>query len=525
MPTGRSSADVGRHPGPATSLALLLGLRARGLRTPARVAVVVGVALLVAVTVVSVTFPSQVGLAPELVEAMRRYLPVGFLAFVVTTATAVLFGGGGREAIAADQVVAYPLGPTTDHLAGLVLAPLNLAWLLQAWSLLAAVAVLTRGGHTWAAVVPVLLWLVAVTVAVQWLSWVVEYVRRGPHGELVVRTTAVLVGLTIVVVVATGHLLDAALWTPAAWASSLPAMGAAGDWLNWLFGCLLLLAAALGMAILGVGAARLTWTRPATTQARVETRRYAMRAFPRSDLRALVAIDRASVWRSAPLRRGLVLLSLLPVVVAFAGRLDWLMVPVLPGLVASGGALLFGVNAWALDARGAVWRESLPVAPRTVLVARAWVLVEVLTVASVATLLICGWRAGQPTSAELSAALCATADHRAAHRRVGTALVGAPAVQRRPAQRPGDARAAAGHGRLLGPARRGGDAHRPGVLRGGAAVSVVVLRGPRRGAVRDLGVQPVVDGAALGAALGALPGGRDRGQRLTGDSGLERPRS
>ena len=409
MPTGRSSADVGRHPGPATSLALLLGLRARGLRTPARVAVVVGVALLVAVTVVAVTFPSQVGLAPELVEAMRRYLPVGFLAFVVTTATAVLFGGGGREAIAADQVVAYPLGPTTDHLAGLVLAPLNLAWLLQAWSLLAAVAVLTQGGHTWAAVVPVLLWLVAVTVAVQWLSWVVEYVRRGPHGELVVRTTAVLVGLTIVVVVATGHLLDAALWTPAAWASSLPAMGAAGDWLNWLFGCLLLLAAALGMAILGVGAARVTWTRPATTQARVETRRYAMRAFPRSDLRALVAIDRASVWRSAPLRRGLVLLSLLPVVVAFAGRLDWLMVPVLPGLVASGGALLFGVNAWALDARGAVWRESLPVAPRTVLVARAWVLVEVLTVASVATLLICGWRAGAPTSAELSAALCATA--------------------------------------------------------------------------------------------------------------------
>jgi hypothetical protein len=88
--------------------------------------------------------------------------------------------------------------------------------------------VLTQGGHTWAAVVPVLLWLVAVTVAVQWLSWVVEYVRRGPHGELVVRTTAVLVGLTIVVVVATGHLLDAALWTPAAWASSLPAMGAVG---------------------------------------------------------------------------------------------------------------------------------------------------------------------------------------------------------------------------------------------------------------------------------------------------------
>ncbi len=408
MPTGRSSADLAPHPGPAASLVLLLGLRARGLRTPARIAVVVGVALLVAITVVSVALPSQMALAPELVDAMRRYLPVGFLAFAVTTATAVLFGGGGREALPAEQVVAYPVGPTTDHLAGLVLAPLNLAWLLQAWTLLASVAVLTRGAHTWAGVLPVVLWLVAVTVAVQWLSWMVEYVRRGPRGELIVRTTATLVGLAIVLVVGTGHLLQATLYTPAAWASSLPYLGADGDWLNWLFGCLILLAAALGMAILGSGAARLTWTRPATTQARVETRRYAPRAFPSSDLRALVSIDRASVWRSAPLRRGLVLLSLLPVVVAFAGRLDWLMVPVLPGLVASGGALLFGVNAWALDARGAIWRESLPVPPRTVLIARAWVLVEVLTVASVATLLICGWRAGPPTSSELSAALCAT---------------------------------------------------------------------------------------------------------------------
>ena len=129
-----------------------------------------------------------------------------------------------------------------------MLAPLNLAWLLQAWTLLASVAVLTQGGHTWAAIVPVVLWLVAATVAVQWVSWVVEYVRRGPRGELVVRTTAVFVGVAIVLVVGTGHLLDAALWTPAAWASSLTYMGADGDWLNWLFGCLLLVAATLGAA-------------------------------------------------------------------------------------------------------------------------------------------------------------------------------------------------------------------------------------------------------------------------------------
>ena len=406
MPTGRSSADV-VGTGPARSLALLLGLRARGLRTPARVAVVVGVALLVAVTVVAVTFPSQVGLAPELVEAMRRYLPVGFLAFVVTTATAVLFGGGGREAIAADQVVTYPLGPTTDHLAGLVLAPLNLAWLLQACSCWPPSRCSPRAATPGPPSCPSCCGLVAVTVAVQWLSWVVEYVRRGPHGELVVRTTAVLVGLTIVVVVATGHLLDAALWTPAAWASSPPAMGAAGDWLNWLFGCLLLTAAALGMAILGVGAARVTWTRPATTQARVETRRYAMRAFPRSDLRGW---SRSTAPACGGPHRCAGGGPAQPV--ARRGRLRR------PAGLADGagpaGPRRLGwrapVRCERVGARraGRGLAESLPVAPRTVLVARAWVLVEVLTVASVATLLICGWRAGAPTSAELSAALCAT---------------------------------------------------------------------------------------------------------------------
>ena len=45
---------------------------------------------------------------------------------------------------------------------------------------------------------------------------------------------------------------------------------------------------------------------------------------------------------------------------------------ILPGLVASGGALLFGVNAWCLDARGVLWRESLPAGPRQVFAARAW---------------------------------------------------------------------------------------------------------------------------------------------------------
>ena len=49
-----------------------------------------------------------------------------------------------------------------------------------------------------------------------------------------------------------------------------------------------------------------------------------------------------------------------PGLVAIFGDLPWASMTILPGLVASGGALLFGVNAWCLDGRGALWRENLP---------------------------------------------------------------------------------------------------------------------------------------------------------------------
>jgi hypothetical protein len=79
---------------------------------------------------------------------------------------------------------------------------------------------------------------------------------------------------------------------------------------------------------------------------------------------------------------------------------------VLPGLVASGGALLYGVNAWCLDARGALWRESLPVSPGTVFGARAYVLAEFLFAASMLTIALAATRAGVPSPSELMALVC-----------------------------------------------------------------------------------------------------------------------
>jgi hypothetical protein len=84
------------------------------------------------------------------------------------------------------------------------------------------------------------------------------------------------------------------------------------------------------------------------------------------------------------------------------------MLGIFPGLVASGGALLFGVNSWCLDGRGALWRDNLPVDPRLTFTSRAVVLLEILLVASAVTLVIASLRAGIPTVSEVAAVLSAT---------------------------------------------------------------------------------------------------------------------
>ena len=105
------------------------------------------------------------------------------------------------------------------------------------------------------------------------------------------------------------------------------------------------------------------------------------------------------------MRRGLMVLAVGPGLVALAGGLEWNTMTILPGLVASGAALLFGVNVWCLDARGALWRESLPARARTVFTARVLVLSEWLLVASGITLVLASLRAGLPAPHELAALL------------------------------------------------------------------------------------------------------------------------
>jgi hypothetical protein len=127
------------------------------------------------------------------------------------------------------------------------------------------------------------------------------------------------------------------------------------------------------------------------------------RAPRRTGFQELVAVDRASVWRAAPLRRGIVMLATVPGAAAALTGVEWTSIVMLPGVVAAGTGLLFGINVFCLDAGGAVWLASLPHDPRAAYLAKARVLAELCLVTTTATVLVAACRApAAPTAAELS---------------------------------------------------------------------------------------------------------------------------
>src|SRR5215213_2139139 len=67
-------------------------------------------------------------------------LPVAFAGFLAVAVVSAVVSGGGRELLPRDQAAPYPISPTTDHLGALLLAPVNTAWLLQAWVLVGSAA-------------------------------------------------------------------------------------------------------------------------------------------------------------------------------------------------------------------------------------------------------------------------------------------------------------------------------------------------------------------------------------------------
>ncbi|HEX6151178.1 hypothetical protein [Nocardioides sp.] len=408
MPTALSSTDARSRARsefawwrPVRDVGYLLQFRAAAVRR--RSAFRWSALLLLLITAAVAIVPAYVPAEDDRRLEIAVLMPTAMAGIFAISIISAIASGGGRELISREQGVAFPVSPTTDHLGALLLAPLNIAWLIQAWVLLGASAYGALPARLITAQTVILLWLALATAAAQVIAWVVEAIRRRPHGIVAMRFVLVAIAGVALWIQLTGRTTETLDRIPTL---SLWIAGIGGFELGWFSAVLLELVLLFCMVVLGAIPAILAARRLPHDELRAETDTHTPRPMPWTDLSALLRIDRASVWRAVPMRRGMAVLAIGPGLVAVVGGLPWSSVTVLPGLVVSGGALLFGVNAWCLDGRGLLWRENLPVAPGTVFTVRALVIAEFLAIASLVTILLASIRAGAPTTAELTALAC-----------------------------------------------------------------------------------------------------------------------
>jgi hypothetical protein len=406
VPTEHSWTEVRRG---LADLRSLLAFRASGLTGRVQKRLRFAGVVVLAMTVAAIVVPAYLKepLDGRSTHDFVAILPSMYLGFLSLAVLAAVASGGGREIVPREQAVAFPVSSVTEHFGALLLAPLNIAWLIQAWTLLGMTTYVVGPHALPASALTLLLWIAFSTAVGQAVGWVFEGTRRGKHGILVARLIAAAAIAGVVTLVLTHRLVPLLDKSPTVRIYVAVAYGSTEHWGPWAAYTGALAAAVVVVVLLGLGPARWALHQALREELRLESGHIEPRPNPRSDLRALVSVDRASIWRSVPLRRGLLVLAFMPGLIAVAGSLEWSMITILPGLVASGGALLFGVNSWCLDGRGALWRDSLPVSAPLAYYAKVIVLFEVLLSAAALTLLLAAMRAGVPTSAELCSAVAA----------------------------------------------------------------------------------------------------------------------
>lgn len=389
----------------ARDAGILLSFRAGHLRGRSRRRARIAGVVVALITVAAAWLPQYIAQPRPTRYDVLVLLPTAFLGFLFLTAIAATVAGGGREVLSRDEASSFPIAPRTEFLVSLVLAPLNIAWLMEAWTLLASLSY-GYGPHWQVAIAQLVTvaWIVAATVLGQMLAAGFEWIRRMRGGVFAVRTFGLaLAGLGgwLVITGRLGHWMDHQTITR--WLVNAQLQLNGNHWSHLLFALAALSAVTIVAAVLGGLVADRAARRQAIDELRLESGQRFSRANPTSDFMAMLRLDRASVWRAVPLRRGILFLGVLPGAIALAGSLRWQAVIMFPGLVCSGGALLFGVNIWCLDARGAIWRESLPARSSLAFLARSWVLAELLLVSLVPALGLGALRAGTPTLADLAA--------------------------------------------------------------------------------------------------------------------------
>lgn len=387
----------------------LLRFRLATVRRP-RLAVL-GVAVVLALTAAFSLLPARVdpsgnddlaSMVATMTAAGTGSLGAALVAFLLLGIGSAVGSGGGRELLSRSEIAIHPVSPLTEHLGALLLSPLNVGWLVQAWAVLALTSLVTPTGHLGGALVVAALWIVVATAVAQACGWAVEGVRRTTRGVVVVRSAMAVLALAAGLLHLTGRLDDVVLALPT---NRLAEATAVGD---WVVPALLLVV--LGVVAVLAGGRPAAWALglPPREELRADSGVHEARPAPQPrwldpELALLRRLDRGSVWRSVGMRRGLVVLGAGPGLVALVAGLSWTSAILLPGLATSGAALLFGVNAWSLDGRGMVWRETLPVPAGRVFDARVLVVGECLVAVSAVPIAMALLRNGPPP---LLPALC-----------------------------------------------------------------------------------------------------------------------
>ncbi len=383
-------------------LRALLRLRWQMMRSrPAQAVLLLAPGIVVLLVLAALDSPDRIdpdALTAALSAAAPAYLGFGLLAVI-----APLTAGGGTEVMPSSQLVAYPVRAATQFLASLTLAPLNLVWVLQLVVLTAETRYLTLGDGSLArGALTTALYVAACTAGGQALAWFVVGLRQSRRGRLTVRAVTVIAAVVGVAVFRLG--LGGALLEHSPVPVVIRAVGSPAPDGTWVAVTSALLATVVLSLRLGSRACAWALRRPVDATRTGEDRSVRRRAPARSTLRALVAMDRASVWRAAPLRRGALVLAVLPGVAAAGAAVPWRSLAALPGLVAAGAGLLFGINAFCLDGSGAVWLASLPHPPRLLARAKVIVLAETILGAVLLAAIAGAVRApAPPTAAELTA--------------------------------------------------------------------------------------------------------------------------
>ena len=197
-----------------------------------------------------------------------------------------------------EQAVTFPVSPTTDHLGALLLAPLNIAWVSQAWVLLGLTSYALGPERLLLYIAPVLLWLLGATALAQVVGWIAEGVRRGPYGIAIFRTFVLLLALGVGALVVTDRLTPLLDSSPTNRILLMVLDGQAEHWGAWGTGVFLLVLIGFAAAVLGALPARWALNRPMREELRLESGHRPPRANPGSSFTMMLRIDRAAVWRS-----------------------------------------------------------------------------------------------------------------------------------------------------------------------------------------------------------------------------------